>query len=201
MASAKQDFREATSLVFFEVCMDSITKNSTYGDEEMAIFNRIYRTLTRAWVPINKRQAVDPRMLLQRHKRLAMALQMVWGPVGTPVNGKTILCGLMELGERVWSTARLETRKEWDELIRLTMDVFGTAEEARNDALAVERGETLADIVDGVAFQGQEPAWAVKVALSREAARLERLGLNHEELQEVDCVRSGEEGEGNTSPV
>ncbi len=178
MASAKQDYREATALVFYEVCMDSITKNSSYGEEEVAIFNRIYRVLTRAWVPINKRQAVDPRMLLQRHRRLAMALQMVWVPVGTPVNGKTILCGLLELGERVWNTARLETRKEWDELIRLTQDVFGTAEEARNDVWAVERGETLADIVDGVAFQGQTPEWAVKVALTKEAARFERLGLN-----------------------
>ena len=170
MASAKQDYREATALVFFEVCLGSVEAESTYGDTEAALINRIYTELARAWRPINARRVVDPQMLVSRHKKLAKALRMVWPE--RRVDGRTILAALMDLGERVWQTGRMETRKPWDEMIRLLASLYETAENEGADVLAiVDRGHTIADIVEAVAFDGQTPEWAVKVALEAEAKR------------------------------
>ena len=179
MASARQDYREATALVFFEVCMDSVQAESTYGDKEAALIHRMFTELARAWVPINARRVVDPQMLVSRHKSLAKALRMVWPE--RRVDGRTILAALMDLGERVWETGRMETRKPWDEMIRLLSSLYDTAEDEGADVLAiVDRGHTIADIVEAVAFEGQAPEWAVKVALEAEAKRTGRAAIERE---------------------
>lgn len=175
MPSARQDRRAAVALVFMEVCLASLRKHSRIGEREKVILDDTFKELERAWKPINTRRCVPTSFILSRNRSLNNALVQVWGR--GDVDGRAIVAGLMDLAERVWDTGAPETRQAWDRMTRLLNELLvgAVSSWSIDDDTALEVGQTLADIVDRVALQGQSPAWAVRVCMEDERKRLKAL--------------------------
>lgn len=170
MGSHKQDMREAATLVFAEVCLESLLKNSkNLGPNEERLFGLSILAIARAWRGINANGILNVEALTRKQSRVSKALTMIWK--GRALEGKIVLAALMDLGESVWDQSTPDRRKDWNDLIKNVQELFSSVEETEDDIIWADMGQTSADVVRMVAFDGMSPEYAVKVALEHEHDR------------------------------